>query len=176
MDVEALYATRYAFAALKADGKVVTWGERQCGGDSSAVGPELQDVFDIAATSRAFAARCRGGVVTWGHPGAGGEPCQLLDQLEMLILLRFHSVSLVGLLQMLSDAIECHLTFNCALSFTHLNGGDAPRTAWPYRIACRAWRRSAGPATLLLPSVRMVSSWCGATAQARLPSGSRGIS
>ena len=32
-----IYATRYAFAALKADGSVVTWGLDSDGGDSSKV-------------------------------------------------------------------------------------------------------------------------------------------
>jgi hypothetical protein len=37
----------YAFAAMKEDGSVVTWGEQGCGCDSSLVGRQLQ--ADIVA-------------------------------------------------------------------------------------------------------------------------------
>ena len=37
MDVRCLCSSAYAFAALKEDGSVVTWGDATAGGDSSAV-------------------------------------------------------------------------------------------------------------------------------------------
>ena len=46
----------YAFAAILAEGSVVTWGNARHGGDSSAVQVRLQDVRHIQATSTAFAA------------------------------------------------------------------------------------------------------------------------
>ena len=39
-----------AFAALKTDGSVVTWGHPQCGGDSSAVAAQLSaELKDLVA-------------------------------------------------------------------------------------------------------------------------------
>ena len=45
-----------AFAALKNDGTVVTWGEPGYGGDSSDVAEDLTDVQTISSTESAFAA------------------------------------------------------------------------------------------------------------------------
>jgi len=39
--VETIYSTESAFAALKENGSVVTWGEGGSGGDSSKVQDEL---------------------------------------------------------------------------------------------------------------------------------------
>ena len=58
----------WAFAALKADGSVVTWGGSRYGGDSSAVASQLSSgVSQIFSTDNAFAAlKTDGSVVTWG--------------------------------------------------------------------------------------------------------------
>ena len=40
-------ATADAFAALRADGRVVTWGDRAGGGDSSSVETQLREVRHI---------------------------------------------------------------------------------------------------------------------------------
>ena len=63
------YRNIYAFAALKADGSVVTWGGS--GGDSSAVSARLASgVSQIFSTGSAFAAlKADGSVVTWGDSG-----------------------------------------------------------------------------------------------------------
>ena len=55
-NVEQIQATVYAFAAILADGSVVTWGDAGNGGDSSAVRDQLRNVEQIQATSLAFAA------------------------------------------------------------------------------------------------------------------------
>ena len=44
-----------AFAAILADGSVVTWGNSSCSGDSSAVQHRLRNVKQIAATESAIA-------------------------------------------------------------------------------------------------------------------------
>jgi len=49
-------ANAFAFAALKTDGSVVTWGDSNSGGDSSAVASELTNVKAIYSTCQAFAA------------------------------------------------------------------------------------------------------------------------
>ena len=41
-NVRQIQATRDAFAALKADGSVVTWGDPDCGGDSRNVQDQLK--------------------------------------------------------------------------------------------------------------------------------------
>lgn len=65
---------RYAFAALKADGSVVTWGAQSRGGNSLAVQASLVNVQEIQATDYAFAAILADRtVVVWGDPQHGGS-------------------------------------------------------------------------------------------------------
>lgn len=67
--VQRICATHYSFAAILADGSVITWGHQASGGDSSAVQNQLSNVKGIWATKRAFAAvLLDGSVVTWGNP------------------------------------------------------------------------------------------------------------
>ena len=40
--VQRIYSTDDAFAALKEDGSVITWGDKQTGGDSSSVAAHLK--------------------------------------------------------------------------------------------------------------------------------------
>ena len=67
-DVEAIFSTIGALAALKTDGSVVTWGCSVDGGDSSAVQGQLAgDVKTIFSANGAFAAlKADGSVVAWG--------------------------------------------------------------------------------------------------------------
>ena len=69
------YNNGYAFAALKADGSVVTWGSNGDGGDSSGVAGQLSSgVVQIFSTGSAFAAlKVDGSVVTWGSAVYGGD-------------------------------------------------------------------------------------------------------
>ena len=56
-----------AFALLRSDGSVVTWGLPPAGGDSSAVQDVLADVREICAADEAFVAILGNGtLVTWG--------------------------------------------------------------------------------------------------------------
>ncbi|CAE6924199.1 DUSP12, partial [Symbiodinium sp. CCMP2592] len=72
-----------AFAALRPDGRVITWGDPGCGGDSSQVQDRLVGVQSISAASRAFAAlRSDGAVVTWGDPTYGGDSGPVQKQLR----------------------------------------------------------------------------------------------
>ena len=67
-----------AFAAILADGSVVTWGDPDDGGDSSEVQDQLKGVQQIQATGSAFAAiLADGSVVTWGDPGEGGDSSEV---------------------------------------------------------------------------------------------------
>ena len=61
-----VFSNDRAFAALKADGSVVTWGEIGQGGDSSAVSSDLSSgVAEVFAARLAFAAlKDDGSVVT----------------------------------------------------------------------------------------------------------------
>jgi alpha-tubulin suppressor-like RCC1 family protein len=66
--VHQVQATESAFAAILADGSVVTWGNPRSGGDSSAVQEELKNVQEIKASCSEFAAiLADGSVVTWGN-------------------------------------------------------------------------------------------------------------
>ena len=57
-----------AFAAVKVDGSVVTWGNAVSGGDSRGVAEQLSSgVQTVVGTRTAFAAvKVDGSVVTWG--------------------------------------------------------------------------------------------------------------
>ncbi len=78
------YPNGYAFAALKADGSVVTWGANWAGGDSAAVAASLSsNVRAVYSTESAFAALKTGGsVVTWGNAGAGGDSTAVASSLS----------------------------------------------------------------------------------------------
>ena len=71
------FGNDFAFAAVKADGSVVTWGFGPNGGDSSAAASQLNGEIDVAkiySNDSAFAAlRVDGSVVTWGNTDAGGN-------------------------------------------------------------------------------------------------------
>jgi alpha-tubulin suppressor-like RCC1 family protein len=65
--VQEIGATDSAFAAILADGSVVTWGDPDFGGDSSQVQDQLKNVHQIQATESKFAAILfDGSVVSWG--------------------------------------------------------------------------------------------------------------
>ena len=73
-NVKSIAATEGAYAALKADGTVVTWGDPTVGGDSSSVASQLTNVVAITANKYAFAAlKSNGTVVTWGMASKGGN-------------------------------------------------------------------------------------------------------
>lgn len=72
-----------AFAAIRPDGLVVTWGYGFSGGDSSLVQAQLDDVQKICACKGSFAAiRSDGTVVTWGHEASGGDSSLVQEQLK----------------------------------------------------------------------------------------------
>jgi len=76
------YRNGGAFAALKDDGSVITWGNSSFGGDSSGV--DLSSgVSQIFSNILAFAAlKDDGSVVTWGNPSFGGDSSAVLSQLR----------------------------------------------------------------------------------------------
>ena len=69
-----IQSAKQAFAAILADGPVVTWGDARFGGDSSAVQDQLKHVQHIQSSPTAFAAiPADGFVVTWGDASWGGD-------------------------------------------------------------------------------------------------------
>ncbi|CAE7643634.1 USP, partial [Symbiodinium sp. CCMP2456] len=81
-DVKDIHANPFAFAALRRDGSVVTWGNGLYGGNSAAVQRQLKDVVSIQAGGFAFAATRRdGSVVSWGLPAGGGDSSLVQEQL-----------------------------------------------------------------------------------------------
>jgi len=74
----------YAFAAVKSDGSVVTWGDAVNGGDSSAVAAQLSGgVQSVTGNNYAFAAvKSDGSVVTWGRAEFGGDSSGVAAQLS----------------------------------------------------------------------------------------------
>ncbi|CAE7213344.1 rsmH [Symbiodinium pilosum] len=112
--VTSVQASIGAFAALRADGSVVVWGQRGPGGDCTHVQDQLKDVREIQAAARAFAAiradgsveelknvkevwatlaafaalRLDGSVVTWGSAEAGGDSSKVQHQLTGVLTVR----------------------------------------------------------------------------------------
>ena len=84
--MQQIQATGGAFAAIRADGSAISWGDPSCGGDSLAVQDQLRNVLHIQATSDgAFAAiKEDGSVVTWGQPYCGGDITGVQDQIASL--------------------------------------------------------------------------------------------
>jgi len=73
--VEQIFSTRTAFAALKADGTVVFWGQSNAGGSAPADAGlnSMENVRSIASTQHAFAALKKdGSVESRGLAGNGG--------------------------------------------------------------------------------------------------------
>ena len=76
-DVKEIQATTMAFAALRADGHIVTWGSPEFGGDSESAQGMLYDIQEIQSSRCAFAAlREDGQVISWG----GKMDTQVVDQ------------------------------------------------------------------------------------------------
>ena len=73
----------FSLAAILVDGSVLTWGDADFGGDSSAARDQLNHVQHIQSTPCAFAAILGdGSVVTWGDPRFGGDCCAVQEQLK----------------------------------------------------------------------------------------------
>ena len=85
-----LAATESAFALwCHGDSAIVTWGDADFGGDSSAVRDQLRSVQQIQATNSAFAAILEdGSVVTWGKSLTGGDSSAVQDQLKGVQLIQ----------------------------------------------------------------------------------------
>jgi len=83
-DVKAIFSTCWAFAALKKNGRVITWGDSDHGGDSSNVSSYLQsDVKAIVSTCGAFAAlKINERVITWGDSACGGDSSNVSEFLQ----------------------------------------------------------------------------------------------
>ena len=79
-----LAATRDAFALwCHGDNAIITWGQADFGGDSSAVQNKLRGVQQIQASWQAFAAILEdGSVVTWGDADHGGDSSSVQDELK----------------------------------------------------------------------------------------------
>lgn len=77
------FANDFAFAAIKTDGGVVTWGQKDNGGDSAAVAAQLTGVVEVFSNTFAFAAlRADGAVVTWGNASLGGDSTAVAAALD----------------------------------------------------------------------------------------------
>ncbi len=68
--------TEYAFAALKDDGTVVSWGFEDYGGGQGTAQTQLSSarILDVVGNDLAFSAlREDGFIISWGEPIAGGS-------------------------------------------------------------------------------------------------------
>ena len=81
-NVSKIYSTNTAFAALKSDATVVTWGNQNNGGNSSSVDDELWLVTEIYSSDSAFAAlKYDGSVWEWGSYPYGGDSSSVSSSL-----------------------------------------------------------------------------------------------
>jgi alpha-tubulin suppressor-like RCC1 family protein len=82
--IKTISSTNYAFAALRENGSVSTWGDSYSGGHSSHLSEKLsQGVRDIYSSLRAFAAlKSDGSVVTWGDELYGGSSISVSQALK----------------------------------------------------------------------------------------------
>ncbi|CAE8663322.1 unnamed protein product, partial [Polarella glacialis] len=79
-----LSSLRQAFAAIKDDGSVVSWGAAGVGGDSTPVADKLQEgVLQVVGNPLAFAAiKEDGSVVSWGSAVGGGDSSCVAGKLQ----------------------------------------------------------------------------------------------
>jgi hypothetical protein len=83
--VKEITGNYHAFAALKFNGSVVTWGDSSYGGDSRAVASQLVNVQSISAASRTFAAiKTDGSVVIWGDYSDAGDSSAVASELTQV--------------------------------------------------------------------------------------------
>ena len=67
-EVDQIACNGHAFAAIKADGTVVSWGYPDRGGDSEAVQSQLNNVLAVAASATGFTALLdNNAIVRWGY-------------------------------------------------------------------------------------------------------------
>jgi hypothetical protein len=65
-----IYSNALAFAALKADGSIATWGNLESGGKKAPNAPTDKGYIKIYSTDKAFAAlKVDGSITTWGDLG-----------------------------------------------------------------------------------------------------------
>jgi hypothetical protein len=97
--VTQIYSNQNAFAALKQDGSVVTWGSQEYGGDSTQVSSRLTGgVVRIYSTAGAFAAlKQDGSVVTWGSQEYGGDSVQVSSRLTGIVKIFSNGVAFAAL-------------------------------------------------------------------------------
>lgn len=87
-NVKSLHATKTqhggAFAALKNDGSVISWGHNKFGGDCSMVQDQLSCyVESVYANEYAFVALKQiGSVIAWGQPTGGGDCSEVQEYLN----------------------------------------------------------------------------------------------
>ena len=82
--IKSIVATEKAFAALREDGTVISWGNSDYGGNSSSKADKLVSVKDIKASDRAFIAlKTDGSIVVWGASNFGSAiPSNILSNLK----------------------------------------------------------------------------------------------
>ncbi|WP_434631344.1 hypothetical protein [Chromobacterium sp. CV08] len=86
-NVAKVFASKTAFAALRRDGTVVSWGDAQRNNVAS-VQAQLSNVLTVASTETAFAALRRDGtVVSWGDETRGGDSSAVQPQLNNVVAL-----------------------------------------------------------------------------------------
>ena len=77
-DVIHIEATSCTFAAMLANGTLVTWGDSKKGGDSSGLKTQLQNVYKVKGNRSAFTAILwNGSIVSWGDKSCGGKVSSL---------------------------------------------------------------------------------------------------
>jgi hypothetical protein len=90
-NVKNIFSNRVAFAALKSDGSLITWGDSSWGGNSTSVAAQIvSNVRNVFSTEQAFAAlKSDGSVITWGDDFWGGNSTSVATRLASDVLFVF---------------------------------------------------------------------------------------
>ena len=84
-NVMKLFSSSSAFAGLRSDGTVTSWG--LTARNTETVVPTLKDVANIVTTAQAFAAQLESGeIVCWGEPARGGATPSALKNKKIIDL------------------------------------------------------------------------------------------
>ena len=83
-DISTIYSNNGAFAALKNNGSLITWGFSNYGGDSRSVSSSLSSgVVAVCSTIYAYAAlKSNGSLIVWGDTSYGGDSSSVSSSLS----------------------------------------------------------------------------------------------
>lgn len=98
-NIKQIYATQTAFAALRSDGSVISWGDNdRMSASYQQISASLTNVVSVQSSEYAFAAlKGNGTVVTWGEPGVGGDSSAVAPLLTNVVAITANKYAFAAL-------------------------------------------------------------------------------